>query len=67
LVFNHDPYGFSPDGAILEGRLSLSAILRVLLRQKYFVEAGLVMYNRGADWDPLADRGQYFLVFGINL
>ncbi len=67
LVFNHDPYGFSPDGAILEGRLSLSTFLRVLLRQKYFVEAGLVMYNRGADWDPLADRGQYSLVFGINL
>lgn len=67
LIFNQDLTGFSPDGAITAGRLSLGAYLRVLLRQKYYVEGGTTIYDRGADWDILADRGQYSLTFGINL
>jgi len=67
LFFNQDLTGFSPDGAIVGGRLSLGAYLRVLLRQKYYIEAGNVIYDRGAEWDPIADRGQYTLTLGINL
>ena len=55
------------DGAILAGRLSLTGILRVLLRQKYIVEGGVTVYDRGAKWDFLRDRGQYTVTFGINL
>jgi len=67
LFFNQDLTGFSPDGAIVGGRLSLGAYLRVLLRQKYYIDAGNVIYDRGAEWDPIADRGQYTLTLGINL
>ena len=67
LLFNHDLTGFSADGAILAGRLSLTGILRVLLRQKYIVEGGVTVYDRGAEWDFLRDRGQYTVTFGINL
>lgn len=67
LVFSHDVSGYSADGGMLEGRLSLGAYLRVVLRQKYYIEGGVVVFDRGNTMDPLADRGQYSLVFGANL
>ena len=67
LSLQDDLYGYSVDGAILEGRISLGAFLKASLREKYFFEAGVVVPNRGAEWDPAADRGQYSLTIGMNL
>ncbi len=67
LTLQYDAYGFSVDGAILEGRSVLGAYLRATLRQKYYMEGGLVLPDRGADWDPAADRGQMSFVFGVTL
>jgi hypothetical protein len=67
LVFQQDLTGFSSDGAVIAGRLSLGAYLTAVLRQTYYVTGGVVVYDRGAAWDPAADRGQYTIAFGMNL
>ena len=67
LTLQDDLYGFSTDGAVREGRLVLGAFLRASLREKYYFEGGLVLPNRGAEWDDASDRGQYSMVFGMTL
>ena len=67
LTLQDDVYGFSTDGAVREGRLVLGAYLRASLREKYYFEGGLILPNRGAEWDDASDRGQYSMVFGMTL
>ena len=37
------------------------------IRAQYFIELGASWYRRGTAYDPVRDRGQYTVTFGINL
>jgi hypothetical protein len=66
FTLGNDITGFSTDGAILGGRLSFAALLRIEHLQRTFVELGGTWY-RHATFDPLADRSVYTIVYGVNL
>ena len=66
LTLGNDVAGYSTDGAILAGRLAVSAFLRVDLRQRAFLELAGTWYRQAA-YDPLRDRSLYTVVYGINL
>ncbi len=68
LTFGHDVTGFSADQyTVVGGRMTFGAFLRMDIRQRSFVELGMLRYRAGAEWDPNADRGQYTVVYGVNL
>lgn len=67
FTFGNDPTGYSVDGMIVGSRVFYGASLRADLRQRYFAILGANAYRRGAEFDPMRDRGVYSLIFGINL
>ena len=67
LTFSHDVAGYAADQFTHhEGRMSLSAFLRTQLYQNYYIDASALWYKEDVEWDPMQDRGQYTLAFGIN-
>jgi hypothetical protein len=67
FTFGNDPVGYSVDGMIVGGRVFYGPSLRIDLRQRYFAIVSATGYRRGAEFDPMRDRGIYSFVFGINL
>jgi hypothetical protein len=68
LTFAHDVKGFAADQATVnEGRMSLAANLRTIMKQNYFLDVGALWYRRDAKWDAKRDQGQYTVSFGMNL
>jgi hypothetical protein len=68
VTFGHDLTGFSVDQyTIVGGRMTFGLFLRTDIKQKSFFEASMLRYRGAAEWDANADRGQYTLVYGVNL
>jgi hypothetical protein len=68
ITIGHDITGFSADQyTIVGGRVTFGGFLRMDIRQRSFVELNILKYRAGAEWDPNQDRGQYTVVYGVNL
>lgn len=67
FTFGNDPVGYSVDGQIVGGRVSYGAALKIDLQQRYFAILAANAFRRGAEFDPMRDRGVYTFLFGINL
>jgi hypothetical protein len=67
LTWSHDPGGTSADqGTHIEDRWQIVAALRTILYQDYYIDVAAVRYNANARWDPLQDKGQYYMAVGYT-
>lgn len=67
LTWGQDVKGWSADQmTVSEGRWSLTAFLRTIVDQNYYLDLGAALFNPDARWDPLQDKGQYTVAFGMN-
>ena len=66
LYWAHDVKGYSLDSQFLEGRKTVAVATRFSYAKQYNLELGAVRYNRNAKYDPLRDRGSYYMNAGMT-
>ena len=66
LYFSHDVRGYSIDSQFSQGRQALSPSVRLSYAKRYTFEAGAVIYNHNAKYDPLRDRDSYYATASMS-
>ncbi|PKO90559.1 MAG: DUF1302 domain-containing protein [Betaproteobacteria bacterium HGW-Betaproteobacteria-12] len=61
VFWSHDVKGNSADSQFLEDRMALGLGAKFSYQKKYTVDVGATFFNKDAKYDPLRDRGFYYV------